>query len=131
MRWPLSKWGGGGQNFCRWGHKFVPFGTTRIAYRNHQVDADLKKRPLRQIGLLFSEFFVDSKKKRKKGNRANILKLPQGKKFLAIMGSWGGILGNLGGAAPWPPLVAALLQLSNRIIICRPIEGVMAQDRVT
>ena len=74
----------------------LPFRRTRIAYLNQQVAADLeKKRSPLQIGLLFSRVFCWSSKKKIKGRRADILKLPQGKKFRTIMGSLGGILGSL------------------------------------
>ena len=57
---------GGGQNFLQVGPQMVPFRSTRVAYLNQQVAANLKnKRSSRQIGLLFSEFSVYSKKEKK------------------------------------------------------------------
>ena len=47
-----------GKIFCMWGHKFVPFRSTRIACLNQQVATDLKKKGHRAILAYFSWSFL-------------------------------------------------------------------------
>ena len=110
----------GGKIFCRWGHKFVPFRKTRIAYLNQQVDADLRKKkviapnwpsffrvfcrsplPLKRrssiVGLTF-RVFCRSPTNKKKRSSSQHFQNATGEKFRTIMESL------VGRRPPPPPL---------------------------
>ena len=135
---------GGDKFFCRWSDKFVSFRRTRIAYLHQQVDANLQKKGHRPNWHTFLRMPCRSPKEKvispnwptfyrvfcryptikKRIIVPTSSNCRKGKNFAyfallwAVWGScwavWGGQNFCLGGATPWPSLVAALGLMHRR-----------------